>query len=120
MKKKLILFILILAVLLICIPSFIMLVRDLVGIKFIFPLLGDGYFLDTFLAKDTYFSFYMTRAWDPPNVLGWGIILAYLVFSSFGTFGFFRSKNTYSLREKYGSHGTSRFQNRSEIIDRRL
>ena len=93
-----------------------MLIRDLVGVRFIFPLLGESYLLDTFLAKDTYISFYMIRAWDPPNVLGWAIVLAYLVFSSFGTFGFFRSKNTYSLKEKYGSHGTSRFQNRSEII----
>ena len=115
MKKKLILPVSILVVLLICIPGFVMLIRDLVGVKFIFPLLGDGYLQDTFLTKDTYISFYMLRAWDPPNVLGWGIILAYLIFSSFGTFGFLGSKNTYSLREKYGSHGTSRFQTRSEI-----
>ncbi len=115
MKIKLIFFISILVVLLICIPGFVMLIRDLVGVRFIFPLLGDGYLLDTFFAKDTYISFYMLRAWDPPNVLGWTIILAYLIFSSFGTFSFLKSKSTYSLKEKYGSHGTSRFQTRSEI-----
>ena len=92
-----------------------MLMRDLIDVKFIFPLLGDGYLLDTFLARDTYTSFYMPRAWDPPNVLGWAVIIAYLFFSSFGTFGFFRSKNKYSLKEKYGSHGTSRFQKKGEI-----
>ena len=115
MKIRLILFISILVLLLTLTPGFVMLIRDLVNVKFIFPLLGDGYFSGTFFTKDTFTSFYIKRAWDPPNVLGWALILSYLGFSSFGIFGFLKSGNTYRKKEKYGSHGTSRFQKSSEI-----
>ena len=115
-KKNTIFFIFGLALLLIFIPNFVIFLRDLVGVKFIFPLLGNSYISDIFLSKDTYKSFYMFRVLDPPGILGWVVIGTYLVFAVFKIFDYLKGTNsTYSQEEKYGSHGTSRFQTRSEI-----
>jgi len=115
-KKSTIFFLFGLVLLLIFIPNFVFLLRDLVGVKFIFPLLGDSYISGTFISKDTYKSFYLFKLLDPPDVMGWAVIGSYLVFAVFRMFDFLKGSNsTYSQKEKYGSHGTSRFQTRNEI-----
>ena len=115
-KKSTIFFLFGLVLLLIFIPNFVFLLRDLVGVKFIFPLLGDSYISGTFISKDTYKSFYLFKVLDPPDVMGWTVIGSYLVFAVFKIFDFLKGSNsTYSQKEKYGSHGTSRFQTRNEI-----
>ena len=115
-KKSTIFYIFGLALLLIFIPVFVFLLRDLVGVKFIFPLLGDSYLAATFLSIDTYRSFYLFKILDPPNAMGWTVIGAYLVLVIFRIFDYLKAdSSTYSQSDKYGSHGTSRFQRTGEI-----
>jgi len=115
-KKSTIFYIFGLALLLIFIPGFVFFIRDLVGVKFIFPLLGDSYLSDTFLSIETYRSFYMFKILDPPNATGWTVIGLYLVLAIFRIFDYLKGANSkYIQKEKYGSHGTSRFQRPGEI-----
>ena len=89
-KKSTIFFLFGLVLLLIFIPNFVFLLRDLVGVKFIFPLLGDSYISGTFISKDTYKSFYLFKVLDPPDVMGWTVIGSYLVFAVFKIFDFLK------------------------------
>jgi len=74
LKRSTIFFVFGLILLLIFIPGFVMLIKDLVDVKFIFPLLGEKYLAATFLSTCTYRSFYSFKVQDPPGAAGWAVI----------------------------------------------
>jgi type IV secretion system protein VirD4 len=109
-------FVLGLVLIIIFIPGLVFLIRDLVGVKFIFPLLGESYITATLLSAGTYRYFYQFKILDPPAVMGWMVIMSYLAISVFKIMGLLKiGQATYSQSDRYGSHGTSRFQRPREI-----
>ena len=76
------------------------------------PFFSGSIFLETFKNPNTYIDFYSKK--NPPNILCWSIIAIYIICSFLGCLNTTAGK-TYSRQDKYGSHGTSRFQSPKEI-----
>ena len=116
MKKSSIIYFMGLVIILVFIPCLVVFIRELVEVKFIVPLLGDSYIKNIFYDGNTFFNFYFFKLMDPPAVVGWGIIVIYLLFSIFKIFDFVRDdQSTYKQTDKYGSHGSSRFMTKREM-----
>ena len=112
-KTKIITFTLILIIMLIILPILSSIFTDFLEVyKFNLSLIPENYITETVKTPQTYLNFFTKT--HPTNILGWGIIGLFLVYSLFGLSGF-KLQNKYTQREDYGSHGTSRFQNSKEI-----
>ena len=112
-KSRIIIFILFLLILLIALP-----VLSSVFIQFIDKfnlnptLVSPVILVEAFKSPKTYTDFFSKT--NPPNILCWLVLAIYIIYSFLG-FLSTKNQNKYSRQEKYGSHGTSRFQNPKEI-----
>jgi len=112
-KSKIVIFILFLLILLVVLP-----VLSSVFIQFIDrvtlnpSLISASILTETLKNPKTYIDFFSKI--NPPNILCWSAIAIYVVCSLLG-FLSTKNQNKYSRQDKYGSHGTSRFQNPKEI-----
>ena len=80
--------------------------------KFNLSLVPDNFLLSAFKNPQTYLSFF-TRP-SPSNMLCWGVIGLFIIYSLFGLLGS-KNQKRYLKKDGYGSHGTSRFQSQKEI-----
>ncbi len=80
--------------------------------RFNLLLVPENFLVSKATNSQTYFDFF-TKVY-PSNILGWGIIVFFIMYSLFGTFGS-RLHKSYLQVEDYGSHGTARFQSPKEI-----
>ena len=112
-KSRLILFILMLVFLLTILPVLSSVFTGFLDIyKFNLSLVPDNFLLSTFKNPQTYLSFF-TRP-SPSNMLCWGVIGLFIIYSLFGLLGS-KNQKKYLKKDGYGSHGTSRFQSQKEI-----
>ncbi len=112
-KANIIIFIVILIVLLFFVPVLSSVLTDLIEVyKFRLASMPDNFLAATLREPATYIKFF-TRV-NPPNILGWAAIGLYLILSLTGR-SKLRQGRIYARRYDYGSHGTSRFQNKKEI-----
>ena len=80
--------------------------------KFNLLLVPEKFLINTATSSKTYIDFFSKTY--PANILGWGLIGLYIIFSLTGT-SRIKIQNRYMQMEKYGSHGTSRFQTPGEV-----
>ena len=112
-KSRLILFILMFIFLLIILPVLSSVFTGFLDIyKFNLSLVPDNFLLSTFKNPQTYLSFF-TRP-SPSNMLCWGAVGLFIIYSLFGLLGS-KNQKKYLKKDGYGSHGTSRFQSQKEI-----
>lgn len=115
MKIKIIFFIVTLVLLAVLVPAGVYFLRDLVEVYNLnFSNFTSSYFINLFFSKETYFRFF--KDIDTPNILGWGIFAYFFINSILGMFGNLKVYERYSQTDTYGSHGTSRWQTKKEII----
>ena len=112
-KAGLFFFILILALLLMVLPVLSSVFTDFLD-KYIFnlALIPDNFLLPAFKNPQTYINFF-TRT-NPSNILCWGMIGLFIIYSLFGLLSS-KNQKRYLKKDDYGSHGTSRFQSPREI-----
>ncbi|MHB8277018.1 MAG: type IV secretory system conjugative DNA transfer family protein [Candidatus Humimicrobiaceae bacterium] len=112
-KAGLFFFILILALLLMVLTVLSSVFTDFLD-KYIFnlALIPDNFLLPAFKNPQTYINFF-TRT-NPSNILCWGMIGLFIIYSLFGLLSS-KNQKRYLKKDDYGSHGTSRFQSPREI-----
>ncbi len=112
-KAKLITFILMLLILLIILPILSSIFTELLEVyKFNLSLVPENFIVKTITNTQTYLNFFSKTY--PANILSWGIIGLFLIYSLFGLTGL-KLQKIYTQKDDYGSHGTSRFQSPKEI-----
>ena len=112
-KAKIITFILMLLILLVILPMLSSIFTELLeAYKFNLSLVPENFIIKTITNTQTYLNFFSKTY--PANVLGWGIIGFFLIYSLFGLTGL-KLQKIYTPKDDYGSHGTSRFQSPKEI-----
>ncbi len=112
-KTKFITFILILIIMLVILPVLSSIFTDFIEVyKFNLSLIPKNHIANTAGNTQIYLNFFTKT--HPANILGWGIIGLFLIYSLFGLSGL-KLHSRYTQKDTYGSHGTSRFQNTKEI-----
>ena len=112
-KAKIITFIFILLILLIILPILSSIFTELLEVyKFNLSLVPGNFIVKTTTNTQTYLNFFSKTY--PANILAWGIIGLFLIYSLFGLTGL-KLQKIYTQKDDYGSHGTSRFQRPKEI-----
>ena len=112
-KNRIIVFFLMLIIMLIILPVLSSIFTEFLEVyKFNLSLTPENFIINTFRNIHTYINFF-TKTY-PANILGWSLIGLFIIFSIFGT-AKLKIQSKYSQMEKYGSHGTARFQTPKEI-----
>lgn len=115
MKRRWIPFIIIGVFLCITLPVFSKAFRDFFETyNMQYKSFPENYIVNSLKDIHTYTKF--ITVYDLPNFTGWLIGAAYVLSSLFGNLGFLRVQEIYKQNDKYGSHGTSRWQNKKEIM----
>ncbi len=114
MAKKLVGFSFLILIELAFIPTIAFVLIELIEIHQSFSFISTEYLISTLLTYGTYHQFF--SGVNPINAIGWLMIGMSVIFSVLNLFGVgVKNKKTYSQKENYGSHGTSRWQSTKEI-----
>ena len=112
-KNRIIVFILMLIIMLIILPVLSSIFTEFLEVySFNLPLVPENFIINKVKDIQTYFDFFSKTY--PANILGWGVVGFFIIFSIFGT-ARLKIQNKYTQMEEYGSHGTARFQTPREI-----
>ncbi len=114
-KKRIIFFIIIGLAISILIPIAATSIYFLVENKMNLTLLNEEYFKEICFSLETYKNFYNFKIDNPFKFLGYILIGYYILMFILREFTAFKPKKAYEKMDDYGSHGTSRWQNKYEI-----
>jgi len=115
MRFKHFFYITIIVLMIVLLPVFAFALRELIEV-YLFKVdhLTRAYFSSLIMSPNTYKTFFTVV--DPPNAISW-IILFTTVFSmAADMLGGVKLQSRFSQTDNYGSHGTARWQTKSEII----
>lgn len=114
-KKKLIVFIAFGLLLAIIVPVTVSILQTLFLNKFNMSILTLGFIKELTLSKATYITFFNIKVDNPFEILGYAVFIFFICSFVLKMFSSFSPDNEYEQRDRYGSHGTSRWQSKKEI-----
>ena len=114
-KKRITFFIIIGLAISILIPIAATSIYFLVENKMNLTLLNQEYFKGICFSIETYSNFYNFKIDNPFKFLGYIVIGYYILMFILREFTAFKPKKAYEKMDDYGSHGTSRWQNKYEV-----
>lgn len=114
MRKRLLKFFISFSIIVVILINLSTILRDFIEVyNFNVSHFSLKYFIKVLMSKETYINYF--KIIDPPNGASWILIGMYFVYSMFDIFGGINNSSKFIQNEKYGSHGTSRWQTSKEI-----